>query len=914
MAINRASEDAFSDLPDDSDPRHGHGRASASTDSTTSFVLENLHPNGHSSTSHANDDVPYKDTDPLYKDEYQDFDVEDGPLHQPTRGVDSKYKRWLYIVGAVCLVGWGLALFVFLWSGSYKHRSSLAHNPDATFSQGSGKKITIDQLQNGSWWPKSHAIRWIAGADGEDGLLLERGVEGQDYLVVQGVHVLGKKRQEGAPGQTLMKESGFNTEVEYVLPHEVWPSPDLKTVLIQSSRRSNWRHSSTGLYWLLNVETQEAQALDPSNPSGRIQLAQWSPNSDSVVFVRDNNMFLREVDFGSDSPRITQITTDGGEEFFNGVPDWVYEEEVFSGNSATWWSEDGNYIAFLQTNETAVQEYPVQYFLSRPSGTRPVEWLEAYPEVRQIKYPKAGTPNPVVRIRFFDVAKGTVFDVPVENDFEDNDRLITEVTWAGKSGKILIRETNRESDVLKMVLVDVARRESSIVRTQDVNALDGGWFEISESTTFIPADPEKGRPDDGYVDTVIYEGYDHLAYFTPLDNPEPRMLTTGTWEVVDAPSAVDLENNLVYFVGTKESSIQRHIYHVKLDGSDLQPLTDASKEGYYHASFSKGAGYALLTYSGPGIPWQRVIGTPSNPSSSTYTHTIEENKLLADAASAHELPLKVFSTITIDGFELNVVERRPPHFDRNKKYPVLFYLYGGPGSQTVDKKFSVDFQSYVAAALGYIVVTVDGRGTGFLGRRTRCIIRGNIGYYEAYDQIATAKEWGRKSYVDQTRMAIWGWSYGGFMTLKTLEQDAGETFQYGMAVAPVTDWQFYDSIYTERWMHMPQHNMAGYMNASITNVTALGQNTRFLFMHGVADDNVHMQSSLTLIDKLDMAGVENYDVHFFPDSDHSIYFHNANRMVYDKLGWWLTNAFNGDWARLQHPLPLRAGAQVGAGE
>jgi len=223
----------------------------------------------------------------------------------------------------------------------------------------------------------------------------------------------------------------------------------------------------------------------------------------------------------------------------------------------------------------------------------------------------------------------------------------------------------------------------------------------------------------------------------------------------------------------------------------------------------------------------------------------------------------------------------------------------------VKKTFAVDFQAYIAANLGYIVVTVDGRGTGFIGREARCIVRGNIGYWEAHDQIETAKMWASNKYVDASRIAIWGWSYGGFMTLKTLEQDAGETFSYGMAVAPVTDWRFYDSIYTERYMHTPQTNPGGYDNSSISNVTALSQSVRFLVMHGVADDNVHMQSTLTLLDKLDVAGVENYDVHVFPDSNHGIYFHNANRIVYDKLNNWLINAFNGEWLRTEHAVPLQ---------
>jgi dipeptidyl aminopeptidase len=726
----------------------------------------------------------------------------------------------------------------------------------------------------GQWRATHHDISWIEGANGEDGLLLEQGAGGKDYLVVEDIRA-AESEAAAAGTKTLMKQQVFNVGGRGYSPSRVYPSKDLKKVLIAADYSSNWRHSFYAKYFIFDVETQTAEALDPAAPEDYIQLASWSPQSDAVVFTRENNLFLRKLS----SDRVTQITTDGGTNLFYGVPDWVYEEEVFGGNSATWWAEDGKYIAFLRTNETEVPEYPIQYFVSRPSGVEPPEGEENYPEVREIKYPKAGAPNPTVDLQFYDVAKGDVFEVKVSGSFAPDNLLITEVIWAGSTGKALIRETNRESDILRVVIVDVETRTGKTVRTEDVQKLDGGWFEVSENTRYVPADPANSRPHDGYIDTVIYKNNDHLGYFTPLDNPEPIMLTSGDWEVVDAPSAMDLKRNLVYFRATKEGSIQRHVYSVKLDGTNLQALTDTSKDGYYAASFSSGAGYALLSYNGPNIPWQKVISTPSNPNH--YEKTIEENPRLADMAAKHELPIKMFSTVNIDGFELNVVERRPPHFNERKQYPVLFYLYGGPGSQSVDKTFGVDFQAYVAANLGYIVVTVDGRGTGFIGRKARTIIRGNIGYYEAYDQIATAKIWTQKKYVDASRMAIWGWSYGGFMSLKTLEQDAGQTFSYGMAVAPVTDWRFYDSIYTERYMHTPQHNRGGYDNSSISNMTALHQNVRFLIMHGVADDNVHMQNSLTLLDKLDLAGVENYDVHVFPDSDHSIYFHNANRIVYD---------------------------------
>jgi dipeptidyl aminopeptidase len=397
-----------------------------------------------------------------------------------------------------------------------------------------------------------------------------------------------------------------------------------------------------------------------------------------------------------------------------------------------------------------------------------------------------------VKLNFYDVAKGEVFAVDIENDYPDKDRLITEVVWAGKDGKVLVRETNRESDTLKVVLIDVTKKSGKTVREVDVNAIDGGWFEVSEETTFVPSDPRNGRPHDGYIDTIIHEGYDHLAYFTPLDNPKPIILTSGKWEVVKAPSAVDLKKNIVYFVATKESPIQRHVYSVFLNGTGFQAVTNTSKEAYYEVSFSTGAGYALLSNKGPEVPTQRIISTPSNPEQ--FDLMIEDNAGLAAMAQAYDLPVEIYSTVNIDGFELQVVERRPPDFDESKKYPVIFHLYNGPASQTVNKKFTVDFQAYMASNLGYLVVTVDGRGTGFSGRKTRCIIRGNIGHWEAHDQIETAKTWGQKKYVDASRMAIWGWSYGGFTTLKTLEVDGGRTFQYGMAVAPVTDWRFYGSL------------------------------------------------------------------------------------------------------------------------
>lgn len=874
---------------------------SLSSVSTTSLVFERLHEATEKETAFrttskkktafaALDD---DDEDTLKEDGPSDLETgpflgrpkPKAPFIQPRKSMDRSLRLVLLIVGAVFVAAWIAALGVFVTTGAYKHAGDKDHDPDAS-SRGSGKPVTLNQVLSGFWSPRSQSIRWIASPDGEDGLLLEQDAKGKDYLVVEDVRAAmgdnngasAAARDVGtqlAKSQTLMKTPLFDYQGQQLRPDWANPSPDLTKVLIGVNKQKNWRHSFTAAYFIFDVATQTAEPLVPSEPGARIQLATWSPQSDAVSFTKNNNMYIRRL---SDNNDIIQITNDGGPEYFYGVPDWVYEEEVFSGRSATWWSQDGKYLAYLRTNETGVPEFPIQYFLSRPTGSEPVEGEESYPDVEKIKYPKAGAHNPVVDLQFYDVAKAEAFSVAVEGEFADNNRIINNVLWAGNN--VLVKETNRVSDILRVTLIDVTTRLGKTVNTVDVNKIDGGWFEISHTMTYIPADANNGRPHDGYVDSVIHEGFEHLAYFTPLDNPEPRMLTSGEWEVVDAPSAVDLANNLVYFVATKESSIQRHVHSVKLDGSDLKSLTDTSAEGYYGVSFSHGAGFALLTYGGPKVPYQKVISTPSSKAS--YSHIVEDNSILADRAKKHELPILKYGTVDIGkGVKLNYVERRPPHFNPKKKYPILFHQYSGPGSQQVSKRFSVDFQSYVASNLGYLVITVDPRGTGFLGRKHRVPVRSQLGMLESHDHIAAAAHFASLDYVDPARLAIWGWSYGGYTTLKTLEQDAGRTFSYGMAVAPVTDWRFYDSIYTERYMRTPQDNEDGYNMSRIANATALGQNKRFLLMHGVSDDNVHFQNSLTLLDNLDLAGVENYDVHVFPDSDHGIYFHGANRIVYD---------------------------------
>lgn len=851
-------------------------RDSLSSVSTTSLIFERIEErNAEKQPLNAGDD-----DDPLRDDpDDESADLESARFLAPGaaiqhRPVDKRSCRAVAVTIAILTLAWVGALAVYIFS---PHDAAVSSRPGAASAgqDATGNPVTLEQVLGSEWNPKSHSISWVPGPDGEDGLLLQQGAADKDYLVVEDVVATEDPGTTSAKSRTLIKSSVVHYADQSIIPAKVWPSRDLKKVLIASDVTKVWRHSFTATYWILDVESQAVEPLDPLDAAAVVSYAIWSPAGDAVAFTKDNNLYLRTLDARPEK-KVRQITRDGGPDIFYGIPDWVFEEEVFSSNQGTWWSDDGKYIAFFRANESEVPVYPVQFFVEPPDGApSPDDML--YPVTEELKYPKVGSPNPVVDLRFYDVDAQEVFTVDVGGRFADDDRLITNVLWAG--GKVLVKETNRVSDVLRVVLIDAAARTGEAVRTVDVAALDGGWFERS-TPVFIPADPQNGRPEDGYVDTVVHGFGNHLAYFSPLDSSEPTMLTSGDWEVVDAPSAVDLASNLVYFVSTKEGSTQRHVYSVGLDGKEMAPVTDTEEEAYYGVSFSDRAGYALLNYQGPEIPWHKVVSTPSNPRA--YEHVVETNDKLRKKAAAHDLPVLRRGTLEVDGVSLNYVERLPPGFDENKKYPVLFQQYSGPGSQQVSAKFKVDYQTYVASSLGYVVVTVDGRGTGYIGRAARVVIRGRLGKYEAADQIAAGKHWASKPYVDASRLAIWGWSFGGFNTLKTLEADAGETFSYGVAVAPVTDWRFYDSIYTERYMRTPDSNAEGYAESAVKNATALGGAVRFLVMHGVADDNVHFQNTLRLLDELDVEGVGGYDVHVFPDSNHGIYFHGASSALHHR--------------------------------
>lgn len=718
---------------------------------------------------------------------------------------------------ATILTGLLAVSWLISWPWPWPHR----HVPQLTYAE----------WRNGNYTPDSRRIAWLP--DGIDGEYIERTTIG--YLLAQ-----WPQRNVRKLCDLSTKLGGDTKKVE-----SVGLNKGRTHAILATDVEQHWRHSTFADFWLLDLSDTEGEPRS----LGRSSIASWSPSGEEFALVRDNNVYVSTIDGHS-----TQVTIDGGPGVFNGIPDWVYEEEVFMGDSAVWWSAEGAYLAYLRTNDTLVPEYPLEMFMTG----------EEYPHITSLKYPKPGYTNPEVELWVWNGTAAHAIPVPL------GEKLVTECVWINE--KLLFKVMDRTGDQQDVYLYDPSAEGPELVRSEKV--ADGGWFEITHNVQAVG---------DGYIDTLTDGGYNHLALFEPASNSTPKLLTSGDWEVSDVPYAV--RESEIYFTGTYLSPISQTLLRTSLNGSrKVEPLVG---EGVYSASWAPDGSYALVTERTPdGPPVQRMVNLV-NDTSFTSASPIITNDRLRYLFGNRTLPTVLYHQMDVNGVSMNVREIRPSSFSSSRRYPLLFFNYGGPGSQQVMKQQSVDYQMVYAETHDAVVVTVDPRGTGYMGRDFRSSVRDHLGDFEAEDVIAVAAEYNKRSYINPSTTTIWGWSYGGYLTLKTLERDEGLEFKYGVAVAPVTNWHLYDSIYTERYMHTPQQNPKGYETCGIKNVTNLGRHDRFLVMHGTGDDNVHVQNTLWLLDDLDLAGVVNYDIHVFPDSNHGIYYHNANEVVFDKLDSWL---------------------------
>lgn len=812
-----------------------------------------------------------------------------------TRGV----RNLLYTGSLLAILIWGSSILIgtishFQQINDLKHFGKSYDDrvyPDTLLPSSNKKPLDFSAVRDGVFRPSTKEVQWIQTPESianDQGTYVVTEKENDDVKYVI------RSIVDSSYEYILFNGSSFKFAGQIYDIDTLVASPDLEKAIITTNTTKNWRHSSTSLHWLLTVKDNRIEPI--SNIDDKIAVAAWAPTSSHVAYILDNNVYVLTLD---DS--VTQVTFDGNDNIFYGKPDWVYEEEVFSSDITLWWSPDGRRISFLKFNDTLVPEFTIPYYVQ--------DHHEDYPEVVKIKYPKAGYANPVVDLLVYDLndlKKDINVEVKSFTDTKIENRLITEVAWVSNDF-VLVKTTNRGSDLLEVHLISADTNESTLVRSH--TATDS-WFEVGEGVYYIPKNESAGRVNDGYIDTIVVDGYNHLAYFSPPTTSDPVLLTKGQWEVIGGVKSFDHVNNFAYFQSTAKSSTERHLYKINLLEATTKEtlpvvhnITDDSQPGWYRASFSSGSKYLISLKSGPDVPEEKLVDLHSLET----IKVLESNDNVVKSLSSYDVPKKNYTVINLgtdeNGEEIlaNAVEILPLNFNPSKKYPVLFFVYGGPGSQLVTKEFSVGFSEVVAAELNSIVVTVDGRGTGYnnmnkSGAKFKFIVRDRLGHYEPLDQIAAAKLWSKKLYVDSERIAIWGWSYGGFLTLKTLETDSIEhVFKYGVAVAPVTKWKLYDSIYTERYLREPQANPSGYETASIHELGNFENINRFLIMHGTGDDNVHFQNSLRLLDEFNLKGVENYDFMAFPDSDHSIRYHNGNTVVYDRILGWIKKAFNNEF-------------------
>lgn len=695
------------------------------------------------------------------------------------------------------------------------------------------------------------------------------------YVLKQNNDFVIKKLSDRAYSQILMKDTTFKFREQEHIITSVTPNYNVTYGIVQSDFESVFRHSGKSKFWLYDFNAGEFTPIVGDLEDEKLSLAAWSPNFNYVTFVQANNLYIYDVR----EKKSTKITNDGSVDILNGRTDWVYEEEVFATDHAFWWAPDDSNLIYMRTDDSKVHTQDLEYFISN----------DQYPKVDKIKYPKPGSANPIVSLYQYNIKAGEVSKIDRAGSSLGDDFIVYNCQWIDETN-FVIREADRESNILNYRVYNPEDKSSKVTYTVDAVKEYGGWIDKFGEIFPVPRNSSAGRETPGFIDIIVVDGYNHLAYFDSADSLNPIPLTSGQWEVTSDVLSFDSEENLIYFTANRQSNFENHLYSLNLQTKQLIAMSEIDEIGYFYASFSPSSRFSVLTKNGPSFPLMYAQNSLRKRGVLSFTG---ENK------SFHKVQVDEDS----DGnpVTVNVIEVLPKRFDENGKHPLLVNVYGGPGSQKVTSKFSVGFEDSISERLNAVILFIDPRGTGGQGWKYRSWSRGHIGHWEPRDITSLTKKWiDSRTYIDEEKTAIWGWSYGGFTTLKTLEFDQGNVFKYGMSVAPVTDWSLYDSIYTERFMDKPENNKQGYGESRINDVDGFRTVKRFLVMHGTGDDNVHIQNSLRLFDKFNLVDVRNYDMQLFPDSNHNINSHNSHIIIYKKLETWLINAFEGHFDEIAY--------------
>lgn len=618
-------------------------------------------------------------------------------------------------------------------------------------------------------------------------------------------------------------------------------SADEKQLLLANNTNPIFRHSFTADYFLYNLSTQKlTKVLE------QVQEPTFSPDGTKIGFAKANNLYIFDIASG----KTTQVTTDGKKNsIINGITDWVYEEE-FAFVRAYDWSADSKKLAYIRFDETEVPEFSMNIFKK-----------DLYPTVETFKYPKAGEKNALVSLHIYDVAANTTKTTNLGNY---KDFYIARMKWTNDTNVLSAQVLNRHQDHLDLLFIDGNTATAKVV----LNETDKAYVDVTDNLTFLK--------DNSFIWTSEKDGYNHI-YLYDKTGKLKNQITKGPWEVT-AYYGFDEKTKTVFYQSVENGSIVRDVYRIGLDGKNKVKLS--SQVGTNNATFSPNFQYFINSYSSVSQP---TIHTLNNAKDGKVIQTIIDNKALAEKVKKYDLPTKEFFELTTEkGHKLNAWMIKPKDFDASKKYPVFMFQYSGPGSQQVANQWlnANDYWFMMLSQQGYIVACVDGRGTGFKGAEFKKCTQKELGKYEVEDQIDAAKVIGNYAYVDKTRIGIFGWSYGGFMSSNCLFKGA-DVFKMAIAVAPVTNWRFYDSIYTERYMQTPQENASGYDdNSPINHVNKL--KGKFLLIHGTADDNVHVQNTMQMVEALVQANKQ-FDWAIYPDKNHGIYGGKTRIQLYNKM-------------------------------
>jgi dipeptidyl-peptidase-4 len=620
-------------------------------------------------------------------------------------------------------------------------------------------------------------------------------------------------------------------------------SSDESKALLETEAEGIYRRSAVSNYYVLDVKSG---VVTPLSSKGKQREATFSPDGSKVAFARDNNLFVVDLT----SMRETQITTDGKQNtIINGTTDWVCEEEL-EYVRAFFWSPDSKHLAFLRFDETSVPEF-----------TMP-KYKGLYPEYYTFKYPKAGEVNSKVSVHLTNIAKNQTVEVKGLPSYE----YVARMDWT-PDGKIWMQLLNRHQNQLDLIFVS----PSTQVVEKVIQEKSDTWVDVHDYLTFIPKK-------NGFIWSSERSGFNHL-YFFDLGKKTLSPITSGNFDVTGY-YGVDAKNR-VYYQAAVPTPINQQIWSVGIDGK--KPLLVSGKDGVNTGAFNEACTYFLNYHSDANSPSTVTLCS----SDGKVLRTLEDNAKLRKKLEEFQLTQKTFLSLPLaNGISVNGWMMKPLNFDSTKKYPVLMFVYGGPGSQTVVNRWggSDYFWHQYLCSKGYMVVSFDGRGTGMRGVAHKNATYKQLGKYEIEDQIEAAKALGKFGYVDAGRIGMYGWSFGGYMSSLAITKGA-DVFKSAVAVAPVINWRYYDNIYTERYMQTPQENAEGYDQNS-PSTFAHNVKGNYLLIHGTADDNVHFQNSMMMVKAMVDQGIA-FDFEAYPDKEHGIYGGKTRFQLFSKISQWL---------------------------